>query len=123
MALDNGRRRSLQPGRSANFKTQAELDSRRVSAGVQCVVAASIRVVAAEEAVPDFHARWNAAAKLTGTGSFADASFRHSCGATCSMILFRWTLCDGEARDDSRRTRFHFIPASTDRKKTTASER
>ena len=50
-------------GQVANFKTQAELTPGEFQRAFNALLPPSIRVVAAEEAVPDFHARWNAAAK------------------------------------------------------------
>src|SRR6195256_1327778 len=50
-------------GQVANFKTQAELTPSEFQRAFNALLPASIRVVAAEEVGPDFHARWNAAAK------------------------------------------------------------
>src|SRR4029077_11147730 len=47
----------------ANFKTQAELSAGEFQRAFNALLPNSIRVVAAEEAAPDFHARWNAVAK------------------------------------------------------------
>src|SRR5258705_2489362 len=50
-------------GQVANFKTQAELTPGEFQRAFNALLPPSIRVVAAEEVGPDFHARWNAAAK------------------------------------------------------------
>jgi tRNA pseudouridine38-40 synthase len=50
-------------GQVANFKTQAELSAGEFQRAFNALLPNSIRIVAAEEAAPDFHARWNAVAK------------------------------------------------------------
>jgi len=51
--------------------------------------------------------------KLTGTGSFADASFRIRVALRASMIFSVDFGCDGGSRARFEGTRFHFIRAST----------
>jgi tRNA pseudouridine38-40 synthase len=50
-------------GQVANFKTHSELSAAEFQRALNALLPPSIRVVAAEEAGPDFHARWNAVAK------------------------------------------------------------
>jgi tRNA pseudouridine38-40 synthase len=50
-------------GQVANFKTHSELSAVEFQRGCNALLPPSIRVVAAEHAGPDFHARWNALAK------------------------------------------------------------
>src|ERR1017187_9142934 len=50
-------------GQVANFKTQSSLGAEEFQRAFNALLPASIRVVAAEEVGPDFHARWNALAK------------------------------------------------------------
>jgi tRNA pseudouridine38-40 synthase len=50
-------------GQVANFKTPSELSVGEFLRACNALLPASIRVVAAEEAGPDFHARWSALAK------------------------------------------------------------
>src|SRR6202163_4169828 len=50
-------------GQVANFKTYAELTPGEFQRAFNALLPPSIRVVAAEEVGPDFHARWNAVAK------------------------------------------------------------
>ena len=50
-------------GQVANFKTHAELSAGEFQRAFNALLPPSIRVVDAEEAGPDFHARWNAVAK------------------------------------------------------------
>jgi tRNA pseudouridine38-40 synthase len=50
-------------GQVANFKTQAELTPGEFQRAFNALLPPAIRVVAAEEVGPDFHARWNAVAK------------------------------------------------------------
>jgi tRNA pseudouridine38-40 synthase len=50
-------------GQVANFKTHSELSAGEFQRAFNALLPPSIRVVAAEEAGSDFHARWNAMAK------------------------------------------------------------
>jgi tRNA pseudouridine38-40 synthase len=50
-------------GQVANFKTPSELSAGEFQRACNALLPPSIRVVAAEEAGPDFHARWSALAK------------------------------------------------------------
>ena len=50
-------------GQVANFQTHAELTPGEFQRAFNALLPPSIRVVAAEEVGPDFHARWNAVAK------------------------------------------------------------
>jgi tRNA pseudouridine38-40 synthase len=50
-------------GQVANFKTDSELTASEFQRALNALLPPSIRVVAADQAAPDFHARWNAAAK------------------------------------------------------------
>jgi tRNA pseudouridine38-40 synthase len=50
-------------GQVANFKTQSELSAGEFQRAFNALLPPSIRVVAAEEAAPDFHSRWTAVAK------------------------------------------------------------
>ena len=50
-------------GQVANFKTQSSLSAGEFQRAFNALLPPSIRVVASEEAGPDFHARWNALAK------------------------------------------------------------
>ncbi len=50
-------------GQVANFKTQSELSAGEFQRAFNALLPPSIRVVAAEKAGPDFHARWSAVAK------------------------------------------------------------
>jgi len=50
-------------GQVANFKTHAELSASEFQRACNALLPPSIRVVAADEVRPDFHARWNALAK------------------------------------------------------------
>ena len=50
-------------GQVANFKTQSPLSAADFQRACNALLPPSIRVVASEEAGPDFHARWNAVAK------------------------------------------------------------
>jgi tRNA pseudouridine38-40 synthase len=50
-------------GQVANFKTQSSLGAGEFQRAFNALLPASIRVVAAEEVGPDFHARWDALAK------------------------------------------------------------
>src|ERR1700722_16410898 len=45
-------------GQGANFKTQSAMSAREFQRSFNALLPASIRVVAAEEVEPDFHARW-----------------------------------------------------------------
>src|ERR1700680_604159 len=47
-------------GEVGHFTTQAELSAGEFQRAFNALLPHSIRVVAAEEAAPDFHARWNA---------------------------------------------------------------
>ena len=50
-------------GQVAHFKTHSELSPLEFQRALNALLPETIRVVAAEEAGPDFHARWNALAK------------------------------------------------------------
>ena len=50
-------------GQVANFKTEAELSADEFQRAFNALLPDSIRIVAAEQVAPDFHARWNAVAK------------------------------------------------------------
>lgn len=50
-------------GQVAHFKTRSELTAKEFQRAFNALLPATIRVVAAEEVGPDFHARWNAQAK------------------------------------------------------------
>jgi tRNA pseudouridine38-40 synthase len=50
-------------GQVANFKTQSSMTAGDFQRSFNALLPASIRVVAAEEVGPDFHARWSALAK------------------------------------------------------------
>lgn len=50
-------------GQVANFKTQSSMSAGEFQRSFNALLPASIRVVAAEEVGPDFHARWSALAK------------------------------------------------------------
>jgi tRNA pseudouridine38-40 synthase len=50
-------------GQVAHFKTQSELSAGEFQRAFNALLPRSIRVVAAEEVGPDFHARWNALSK------------------------------------------------------------
>jgi tRNA pseudouridine38-40 synthase len=50
-------------GQVVNFKTQSELASEEFQRAFNALLPPAIRVYAAEEVGPDFHARWNALAK------------------------------------------------------------
>jgi tRNA pseudouridine38-40 synthase len=50
-------------GQVAHFKTQSELTAGEFQRAFNALLPPAIRVVSAEEAGPDFHARWNALAK------------------------------------------------------------
>ena len=50
-------------GQVANFKTHSELSAGEFQRALNALLPHSIRVVAAEEVGPDFHARWDALAK------------------------------------------------------------
>ena len=50
-------------GQVANFKTQSGMCAGEFQRAFNALLPTSIRVMAAEEAPPDFHARWNATAK------------------------------------------------------------
>src|SRR5260370_854029 len=50
-------------GQVANFKTQSDLSAGEFQRAFNALLPPSIRVVAAGEAGPDFHARWSAVAK------------------------------------------------------------
>src|SRR5580700_10280001 len=50
-------------GQVANFKTQSALSAVEFQRAFNALLPAAIRVVAAEEMGPDFHARWQAQAK------------------------------------------------------------
>jgi tRNA pseudouridine38-40 synthase len=50
-------------GQAANFKTHSELGAGEFQRACNALLPPSIRIVAAEEAGPDFHARWSAVAK------------------------------------------------------------
>ncbi|MBZ5662060.1 MAG: tRNA pseudouridine(38-40) synthase TruA [Acidobacteriia bacterium] len=50
-------------GQVANFKTESSLPPEEFLRACNALLPPSIRVIASEEAAPDFHARWNALAK------------------------------------------------------------
>jgi len=50
-------------GQVANFRTEAELSAGEFQRAFNALLPASVRVIAAEQVGPDFHARWNAVAK------------------------------------------------------------
>lgn len=50
-------------GQVANFKTESALAADEFQRALNALLPRSIRVLASEEANPDFHARWNAVAK------------------------------------------------------------
>src|ERR1700737_103108 len=50
-------------GQVANFKTQSPLSAAEFQRAFNALLPPAIRVVAAEEVGPDFHARWQAQAK------------------------------------------------------------
>jgi tRNA pseudouridine38-40 synthase len=73
-------------GQVANFKTEAELSVGEFQRAFNALLPASIRIVAAEEAAPDFHARWNAVAK-----TYRYRIFR---GRVVSPFLWRYVQHD-----------------------------
>jgi tRNA pseudouridine38-40 synthase len=50
-------------GQVANFQTQSHLNAQEFQRALNALLPPAIRVLAAEEAGPDFHARWHAQAK------------------------------------------------------------
>jgi tRNA pseudouridine38-40 synthase len=73
-------------GQVANFKTEAELSVGEFQRAFNALLPASIRIVAAEEVAPDFHARWNAVAK-----TYRYRIFR---GRVVSPFLWRYVQHD-----------------------------
>ncbi|MBU4140653.1 MAG: tRNA pseudouridine(38-40) synthase TruA [Candidatus Omnitrophica bacterium] len=51
-------------GQAANFKTRSGLDCRNIQKGLNSILPADIRIRQAEDAQPDFHARFSAQSKL-----------------------------------------------------------
>ena len=73
-------------GQVANFKTEAELSAGEFQRAFNALLPSSIRIVAAEQVGPDFHARWNAAAK-----TYRYRIFR---GRVVSPFLWRYVQHD-----------------------------
>jgi tRNA pseudouridine38-40 synthase len=73
-------------GQVVNFKTQSELAPEEFQRAFNALLPASIRVNAAEEVGPDFHARWNALAK-----TYRYRIFR---GPVVSPFLWRYVVHD-----------------------------
>jgi tRNA pseudouridine38-40 synthase len=73
-------------GQVANFKTEAELSAGEFQRAFNALLPASIRIVAAEQVGPDFHARRNAAAK-----TYRYRIFR---GRVVSPFLWRYVQHD-----------------------------
>src|SRR5260370_35385760 len=73
-------------GQVANFKTQSDLSAGEFQRAFNALLQPSIRVVAAEKAGPDFHARWSAVAK-----TYRDRIFR---GRVVPPFLWRYMQHD-----------------------------
>jgi tRNA pseudouridine38-40 synthase len=73
-------------GQVANFKTEAELSAGEFQRAFNALLPPSIRIVAAEQVGPDFHARWNAVAK-----TYRYRIFR---GRVVSPFLWRYVQHD-----------------------------
>ena len=73
-------------GQVANFKTEAELSADEFQRAFNALLPESIRIVAAEQVAPDFHARWSAAAK-----TYRYRIFR---GRVVSPFLWRYVQHD-----------------------------
>ena len=73
-------------GQVANFKTEAELSAGEFQRAFNALLPSSIRIIAAEEAEPDFNARWNAVAK-----TYRYRIFR---GRVVSPFLWRYVQHD-----------------------------
>ena len=73
-------------GQVANFKTEAELSADEFQRAFNALLPDSIRIVAAEQVAPDFHARWNAVAK-----TYRYRIFR---GRVVSPFLWRYVQHD-----------------------------
>lgn len=69
-------------GQVANFRTQSSLGAGEFQRAFNALLPASIRVVAAEEVGPDFHARWDALAKTY--------RYRIFCGRVVPPFLWRY---------------------------------
>jgi tRNA pseudouridine38-40 synthase len=73
-------------GQVANFKTEAELSADEFQRAFNALLPESIRIVAAEQVAPDFHARWSAVAK-----TYRYRIFR---GRVVSPFLWRYVQHD-----------------------------
>jgi tRNA pseudouridine38-40 synthase len=73
-------------GQAANFKTEAELSADEFQRAFNALLPESIRIVAAEQVAPDFHARWSAVAK-----TYRYRIFR---GRVVSPFLWRYVQHD-----------------------------
>jgi tRNA pseudouridine38-40 synthase len=71
-------------GQVANFRTRSPLDAGEFQRAFNALLPASIRVLAAEEVEPDFHARWRAQAKTY--------QFRIFRGRVVSPFAWRYLL-------------------------------
>jgi len=78
-------------GQVANFKTESSLTGPDFQRGCNALLPPSIRVIASEEAGPDFHARWNAVAK-----TYRYRIFR---GRVVSPFLWRYVQHDPSPLD------------------------
>ena len=67
---------------SFNFQTQSSLSAEEFQRAFNALLPASIRVVAAGEVAPDFHARWDAVAKIY--------RYRIFCGRIVPPFLWRY---------------------------------
>jgi tRNA pseudouridine38-40 synthase len=78
-------------GQVANFKTESVLPAGDFQRACNALLPASIRVMQAEEAAPDFHSRWNAVAK-----TYQYRIFR---GRVVPPFLWRYVHADCGALD------------------------
>ena len=87
-------------GQVASFRTQSGLSAAEFQRALNALLPSAIRIVGAEEAGPDFHARWSALAKIYRYRFIAAKLFRRRCGVTCCTIRFLWmkTPCDAASR-------------------------
>ncbi len=76
-------------GQVASFKTESALTPEEFQRALNALLPPSIRVVASEEAAPDFHARWSAVAKTYRYRIFRGRVVPPFRTDTCSMIPTR----------------------------------